>query len=98
MDGQVLLMDEPFAALDAQTRWRLEQEFIALWQRVERPVMFVTHDLVEAVLVADRVIVMRKGVISLDLMVPFERPRTLDELTLDHRFHDLHTELRSALT
>lgn len=98
MDGQVVLMDEPFAALDAQTRWRLEQEFIALWQRTERPVMFVTHDLVEALLVADRVIVMRKGVISLDLMVPFERPRTLDELTLDHRFHDLHSELRDALT
>lgn len=98
MDGGVTLMDEPFAALDAQTRWRLEQEFVSLWQRSPRPVVFVTHDLIEAIVVADRVIVLRKGSISLDVMVPFERPRSMEELTLDHRFHDLHTELRAALT
>ena len=84
-------------ALDAQTRWRLEQEFISLWQLSPRTVLFVTHDLIESIVVADRIIVLREGQIALDRMVPFERPRTMEELTLDHRFHDLHTELRDAL-
>ena len=97
MSAGVILMDEPFAALDAQTRWRLELEFIALWQEAPRTVLFVTHDLIEALVVADRVVVLRNGAISLDKAVTFRRPRTMEKLTVDPSFHDLHTELRASL-
>jgi NitT/TauT family transport system ATP-binding protein len=77
VDAPLLLMDEPFAALDAQTRRRMQDELLKLWATDRRTVLFVTHDIDEAVLLADRVIVMsaRPGRIIADLAVPFERPR-----------------------
>lgn len=78
VEPEVLLLDEPFAALDAQLRTILQEELLALWQNDRRTVVFVTHSLEEAILLGDRVIVMsaRPGQILADLPVPIDRPRT----------------------
>ncbi|MEX2625886.1 MAG: ABC transporter ATP-binding protein [Ilumatobacteraceae bacterium] len=77
VEPEILLMDEPFAALDAQMRQILQDELLDLWQAEQRTVLFVTHSLEEAVLLGDRVLVMsaRPGRIIADITVPFERPR-----------------------
>ena len=74
---EVLLMDEPFAALDAQTKAILQEDLITLWTRYQRTVLYVTHDIEEAVYLGDRVLVMSRnpGRIIADLSVPFPRPR-----------------------
>lgn len=74
---EILLMDEPFAALDAQMRRVLQDELLQLWQEDRRTVVFVTHSLEEAILLGDRIVVMsaRPGKIIGDHRVPFERPR-----------------------
>lgn len=78
VEPEILLMDEPFAALDAQLRLLLQEELLALWQADRRTVLFVTHSLEEAVLLGDRVVVMssRPGRTVGDYVVPFERPRS----------------------
>jgi NitT/TauT family transport system ATP-binding protein len=78
VEPDILLMDEPFAALDAQLRLVLQEELLALWQEHQRTVVFVTHSLEEAILLGDRVLVMsaRPGTILADLPVPIPRPRT----------------------
>ncbi|HEX3786504.1 MAG TPA: ABC transporter ATP-binding protein [Pseudonocardiaceae bacterium] len=75
---EILLMDEPFAALDAQLRLVLQQELLRVWEAHRRTVLFVTHAIDEALLLADRVVVMssRPGRILDDIEVPFARPRT----------------------
>jgi NitT/TauT family transport system ATP-binding protein len=80
VDPEILLMDEPFAALDAQLRLILQEELLQLWQSDQRTVLFVTHSLDEAILLGDRVVVMsaRPGRIIADITVPFGRPRTAD--------------------
>ena len=77
VDPQLLVMDEPFAALDAQLRQVLQDELLELWQADRRTVLFVTHSLEEALVLGDRVLVMsaRPGRIIQDIRVPFERPR-----------------------
>ncbi|WP_114853336.1 ABC transporter ATP-binding protein [Brachybacterium sp. YJGR34] len=76
----VLLMDEPLGALDAQTRMLMQEELIALWEQERKTVLMVTHDIDEAILLSDRVIVMsgRPGTLREDITVPFERPRSFD--------------------
>lgn len=78
VEPEILLMDEPFAALDAQLRLVLQEELLSLWQQYQRTVVFVTHSLEEAILLGDRVIVMsaRPGTVLADLEVPLGRPRT----------------------
>src|SRR6266481_5653878 len=75
IDPKVLLMDEPFGALDAQTRETMQEELMQLHERTKKTILFVTHDLDEAVLVADRIVVMREGRIQEILQVPLPRPR-----------------------
>ncbi|MGP9846020.1 ABC transporter ATP-binding protein [Brachybacterium sp. 107] len=76
----VLLMDEPLGALDAQTRMLMQEELIALWEQERKTVLMVTHDIDEAIILSDRVIVMsgRPGTVREDIAVPFERPRSFD--------------------
>jgi NitT/TauT family transport system ATP-binding protein len=75
IDPKVLLMDEPFGALDAQTRETLQGELIAIHARTAKTILFVTHDLDEAVLLADRVVVMQHGSVQEIMDVPLPRPR-----------------------
>lgn len=84
IEPDLMLMDEPFGSLDAQTRILLQEEVLRLWEHSERTVVFVTHDIEEALYLADRVIVMsaRPGRIIEDMPVPFARPR--DETVKAH--------------
>lgn len=78
-DPQILLMDEPFGALDAQTRLVLQEELLHIWTEHQKMVVFVTHDIQEAVLLSDRVLVMsgRPGRVLEEITIPLERPRNL---------------------
>ena len=95
VEPSTLLMDEPFSALDAQTRLGLQQQFLQLWERVRCTVMFVTHDLTEAILMADRVVVFsaRPGRIRADFEVGLERPRSLIDLQGTDQFHRLFRQI-----
>jgi NitT/TauT family transport system ATP-binding protein len=75
IDPKVLLMDEPFGALDAQTRETLQSELLEIHARTKKTILFVTHDLDEAVLLADRVVVMQQGRLQEIVTVPLPRPR-----------------------
>jgi NitT/TauT family transport system ATP-binding protein len=77
LEPQVLLMDEPFAALDAQTRDEMQQLLLTIWQRLGQTIIFVTHDVQEAVMLADRILLMDKGSgrIRQDIRIPMPRPR-----------------------
>ncbi|MBD9482525.1 ABC transporter ATP-binding protein [Pseudomonas sp. PDM14] len=79
-DPQILLMDEPFGALDSQTRLQMQQLLLQVWGNSKKTVVFVTHDIDEAILLADRIYVMgaRPGRIKEILEVPIDRPRSLD--------------------
>ena len=75
IDPKVLLMDEPFGALDAQTRETMQGELLDIHARTGKTILFVTHDLDEAVLIADRIVVLREGVVQEIMDVPLPRPR-----------------------
>lgn len=95
---ETLLMDEPFGALDAQLRIELQEELLRLWQGSGQTVVFVTHDIEEALLLGDRVVVLGQvGRIALDRTVDLARPRSVDELRVDPAFVALHGELARAL-
>jgi NitT/TauT family transport system ATP-binding protein len=83
MNPRALLMDEPFGALDAQTRLSMQQLLLDVWQRLRTTVLFVTHDIDEAILLADRVCVMsaRPGRIIEDIPITLARPRSINDLT-----------------
>jgi NitT/TauT family transport system ATP-binding protein len=85
---EFFLMDEPFSALDAETKSIMQSEFLGIWEAQRRTVLFVTHDINEAALLADRILIMSVGKIVKDLPVPFDRPRDVDEL----RFHQPHVD------
>ncbi len=94
-DGATLLMDEPFGALDEQTRVVLQQELLKIWSQTSRSVLFITHSVDEALVLADRVVVMsaRPGRILADVRVPFDRPRDILELRRDPRHGEITYEL-----
>jgi NitT/TauT family transport system ATP-binding protein len=75
IDPKVLLMDEPFGALDAQTRESMQAELLDIHERTRKTILFVTHDLYEAVLIADRIVVMMDGRVRDVMTVPLGRPR-----------------------
>jgi NitT/TauT family transport system ATP-binding protein len=93
-DPEVLLLDEPFAALDAQTRETMQAELLKIWAQSKKTVLFITHQIDEAVYLADRVIVMGTGPgrIKKEILTPFERPRTLD-LKRTPEFHRITDEI-----
>jgi NitT/TauT family transport system ATP-binding protein len=94
MGSQILLMDEPFGALDAQTRLSMQELLLTVWQQLKPTVVFVTHDIDEALFLADTVYVMssRPGRIQARLEVAFERPRNL-ELTTSAGFNQMKLEV-----
>ena len=87
----ILLMDEPFGALDAQTRLMMQELLTSVWSATRTTILFVTHDVDEALFLADRVLVMsaRPGTIRENLRVPFERPRDIEDLAADRDFNVL---------
>lgn len=95
-----LLMDEPFGPLDAQTRVIIGDLLLDLWSQDKKAVMFVTHDLEEAIALADRVVIMSAGPrarIMAEYKIPLARPREISEIRLDDKFHEIHREIWSAL-
>jgi len=92
-EPQLLLLDEPFASLDALTRLRMQSLVAALWQAHRPAVLLVTHDVDEALLLADRVMVLDGGKIAVDTRVELERPRAHE----DAKFNRLRRELLAAL-
>jgi NitT/TauT family transport system ATP-binding protein len=99
-DPKILLMDEPFGPLDAQTRQIMGNLLLELWHADRKAVLFVTHDLEEAIALADRVVIMSAGPSSQiigDWRVPLKRPRDISEVRLEKEFHDLHREIWGVL-
>ncbi|MFS4107727.1 ABC transporter ATP-binding protein [Streptomyces sp. NPDC004690] len=96
-EPSIVLMDEPFGPLDAITRLKLQQELLNLWQEQEGTLVFVTHDLSEALYLADEVVVMSEGpgTVRRILPVPFGRPRTIGSLIESHEFSELYNDLWS---
>ena len=97
-DPEVLLMDEPFAALDAQTREFMQAELLKIWTRAGKTVIFITHQIDEAVFLADRVVVMgtRPGRLKGEFAIPFARPRALS-IKRDPEFLRLSDEIWSLI-
>jgi NitT/TauT family transport system ATP-binding protein len=99
-DPKILLMDEPFGPLDAQTRQIMGNLLLDLWTADRKAVLFVTHDLEEAIALSDRVVIMSAGPAARiigDWKVPLARPRDIAEIKIEPGFHDLHREIWSAL-
>src|SRR5262249_46728790 len=99
-DPDVLLMDEPYGSLDSQTKENLQIELIKLWDQEKKTALFVTHDIEEAIFLADRVLVMGRnpGRIVEEIAVPFDRPRAL-ELKISAQFQELrYTLIRTLAT
>jgi NitT/TauT family transport system ATP-binding protein len=99
-EPELLLMDEPFASVDAQTRMTLQEELTRIWEERRPTVIFITHDVAEAVFLANRVMVLSKGRILEEIAVDLPRPRSWDRLMEDQAFkalsgHVLHA-VRSA--
>lgn len=99
MEPAVMLMDEPFSALDAQTRILVQDTFIAMWERLQTTVVLITHDLAEAIALADRVVLLTRGPgrIKSDVRIDLPRPRSMSALQGDSRFHEIYQAIWSDL-
>ncbi|GAB3885795.1 hypothetical protein GCM10029964_049040 [Kibdelosporangium lantanae] len=98
-EPSILLMDEPFSALDVQTRALMQDELLRLWSGTGAAVVFVTHDLEESVALADRVVVMTSSpaTVKASFEVPLERPRQVEEVRLTPQFLDIYREIWESL-
>jgi NitT/TauT family transport system ATP-binding protein len=94
-DPDVILMDEPFGPLDAQTRLLLQDELLRIWDRNHKTILFVTHDLTEAIALSDKVVLMTKrpGTVKRVFDVPLARPRNVFEIHQEKGFTDLYHEI-----
>ncbi len=100
LDPDIILMDEPFSALDIQTRQLMENELLELWQSKKKAVLFITHDLDEAIAMSDRVIVLSAGPASHpigEFAIDIPRPRDVAEIKTTPRFVELHAAIWSVL-
>ena len=100
IDRDILLMDEPFSALDLHTRQRMESELLALWEELRRTIVLVTHDLEEAIALADEVLVLSAGPAGRVVArhrVPLARPRDVLDLRTDAAFVDLYRAIWADL-
>ena len=89
----VLLMDEPFASVDAQTRMTLQEELTRIWQERRPTILFITHDVAESVFLADRVVVLSKGRELEDMPIQLQRPRVWENLIEDDTFKALSSQV-----
>jgi NitT/TauT family transport system ATP-binding protein len=98
-EPQILLMDEPFSALDVQTRALMENELLSLWANTRASVVFVTHDLEEAIALADRVFVISAGpgTVKANYPVPLSRPRNVTEIRMQPQFSQIYGEIWNDL-
>ena len=100
LDPDIILMDEPFSALDIQTRQLMENEVLELWQSKKKAVLFITHDLDEAIAMSDRVVVLSAGPGSHpigEFQVDIPRPRDVAEVKMTPRFVELHAAIWAVL-
>jgi NitT/TauT family transport system ATP-binding protein len=100
LDPDIILMDEPFSALDIQTRQLMENEVLDLWAAKRKAVLFITHDLDEAIAMSDRVLVLSAGPASRpigEFVVDLARPRDVAEIKLQPRFLELHAAIWAVL-
>jgi NitT/TauT family transport system ATP-binding protein len=100
LDPDIILMDEPFSALDIQTRQLMENEVLQLWAEKKKAVLFITHDLDEAIAMSDRVVVLSAGPGSHpigEFVIDLERPRDVAEVRVTPRFIELHQAIWDVL-
>ena len=100
LDPEIMLMDEPFSALDVQTRQLMENELLELWSADRKSVLFITHDLEEAIALSDRVIVLSAGPATrpiAEFAIDLPRPRDVNEIRLTPRFVELHGKIWHAM-
>ena len=100
LDPDIILMDEPFSALDIQTRQLMENEVLDLWSRKRKAVLFITHDLDEAIAMSDRVVVLSAGPAARpigEFAIDLERPRDVAEVRTTPRFIELHKAIWDVL-
>ena len=100
LDPDLILMDEPFSALDVQTRQLMENELLDLWSRKKKAVLFITHDLDEAIAMSDRVVVLSAGPASHpigEFVIDLPRPRDVAEVRVTPRFIELHKAIWHVL-
>jgi NitT/TauT family transport system ATP-binding protein len=97
---RILLMDEPFSGLDAQTRQIMSDELLTLWESLRTSVVLVTHDLEEAIALADRVVVLTAGpaTVKKEFVVDLPRPRQVRDIRFHPRFVELHEQIWSCLS
>ncbi|WP_077002916.1 ABC transporter ATP-binding protein [Variovorax sp. KK3] len=100
LDPDIILMDEPFSALDVQTRQLMENEVLALWAAKKKAVLFITHDLDEAIAMSDRVVVLSAGPATHpigEFVIDLARPRDVADVRTHPRFVELHTQIWNVL-
>ena len=100
LDPDIILMDEPFSALDIQTRQLMENEVLALWSEKKKAVLFITHDLDEAIAMSDRVVVLSAGPATHpigEFNIDLPRPRDVAEIRNEPRYVELHAQIWSVL-
>jgi NitT/TauT family transport system ATP-binding protein len=98
-DPKVLLMDEPFGALDAQTRESMQEEVMRLWARTRKTIIFVTHDITEAIALGDRSLVLTRAParIAAEHMIPIQRPRNVKDIFALEGFAGIYEKIRAEV-